>query len=112
MSKNIFPRGRKWSGLRFSALAKRQNGGVLPLDRKFLAGNLAASGLPPKLSGQPEQRMGLTGLEPVTLRLSSACSNQLSYRPKVRFSHVRLRRVGWSFGEAKFGGKGTRTPDL
>jgi hypothetical protein len=25
--------------------------------------------------------MGLTGLEPVTLRLSSACSNQLSYRP-------------------------------
>jgi hypothetical protein len=28
--------------------------------------------------------MGLTGLEPVTLRLSSACSNQLSYRPAVR----------------------------
>jgi hypothetical protein len=27
-------------------------------------------------------KMGLTGLEPVTLRLSSACSNQLSYRPK------------------------------
>ena len=26
--------------------------------------------------------MGLTGLEPVTLRLSSACSNQLSYRPR------------------------------
>jgi hypothetical protein len=26
-------------------------------------------------------RVGLTGLEPVTLRLSSACSNQLSYRP-------------------------------
>jgi hypothetical protein len=26
--------------------------------------------------------MGLTGLEPVTLRLSSACSNQLSYRPE------------------------------
>jgi hypothetical protein len=26
--------------------------------------------------------MGLTGLEPVTLRLSSACSNQLSYRPQ------------------------------
>ena len=25
--------------------------------------------------------LGLTGLEPVTLRLSSACSNQLSYRP-------------------------------
>ncbi len=28
--------------------------------------------------------MGLTGLEPVTLRLSSACSNQLSYRPVSR----------------------------
>jgi hypothetical protein len=28
--------------------------------------------------------MGLTGLEPVTLRLSSACSNQLSYRPGIR----------------------------
>jgi hypothetical protein len=28
-----------------------------------------------------EAVVGLTGLEPVTLRLSSACSNQLSYRP-------------------------------
>ena len=27
-------------------------------------------------------RMGVTGLEPVTLRLSSACSNQLSYTPR------------------------------
>ena len=27
--------------------------------------------------------VGLTGLEPVTLRLSSACSNQLSYRPWI-----------------------------
>jgi hypothetical protein len=34
---------------------------------------------PRKLSG-----LGLTGLEPVTLRLSSACSNQLSYRPVSR----------------------------
>ncbi len=32
--------------------------------------------------------LGLTGLEPVTLRLSSACSNQLSYRPDAR--HRRL----------------------
>ena len=31
-----------------------------------------------------EKKMGLTGLEPVTLRLSSACSNQLSYRPAWR----------------------------
>lgn len=29
----------------------------------------------------PDRLVGLTGLEPVTLRLSSACSNQLSYRP-------------------------------
>jgi hypothetical protein len=28
-----------------------------------------------------EIKMGLTGLELVTLRLSSACSNQLSYTP-------------------------------
>ena len=27
------------------------------------------------------EMVGLTGFEPVTLRLSSACSNQLSYRP-------------------------------
>lgn len=26
--------------------------------------------------------MGLTGLEPVTFRLSAECSNQLSYKPK------------------------------
>ena len=31
----------------------------------------------------PAAVVGLTGLEPVTLRLSSACSNQLSYRPWV-----------------------------
>ena len=39
--------------------------------------------------------MGLIGLEPMTLRLSSACSNQLSYRPGVNG-----------------GGKGIRTPDI
>jgi hypothetical protein len=38
-------------------------------------------------------KMGLTGLEPVTLRLSSACSNQLSYRPaKIRISETGNRR--------------------
>ena len=31
--------------------------------------------------------VGLTGLEPVTLRLSSACSNQLSYRPVEKPCH-------------------------
>jgi hypothetical protein len=45
------------------------------------------------------EKMGLTGLEPVTLRLSSACSNQLSYRPvvatprNVRISIADLRFV-------------------
>jgi hypothetical protein len=29
----------------------------------------------------PVVRLGVTGFEPVTLRLSSACSNQLSYTP-------------------------------
>jgi hypothetical protein len=39
--------------------------------------------------------VGVTGVEPVTLRLSSACSNQLSYTPV---------HVG--------GAEETRTPDL
>ena len=44
----------------------------------------------------PRLRMvGVTGVEPVTLRLSSACSNQLSYTPI---------EVG--------GAEETRTPDL
>ena len=47
--------------------------------------------------------VGLTGLEPVTLRLSSACSNQLSYRPWVM--QTRCPRPHG-------GGKGIRTPDL
>jgi len=41
--------------------------------------------------------MGLTGFEPVTLRLSSACSNQLSYRPVYKSDNseslVELRRL-------------------
>ena len=36
--------------------------------------------------------VGLTGLEPVTPRLSSACSNQLSYRPhSKRSGGMRIR---------------------
>ena len=35
-------------------------------------------------------RVGLTGLEPVTLRLSSACSNQLSYRPAKEFNDLMI----------------------
>jgi hypothetical protein len=40
----------------------------------------------PRASIEPAkslEKVGLTGLEPVTLRLSSACSNQLSYRPGI-----------------------------
>jgi hypothetical protein len=59
--------------------------------------------------------VGLTGFEPVTLRLSSACSNQLSYRPfgglqpafesgEFKAQIARLR--------AFYGGMGIRTPDL
>ena len=36
-------------------------------------------GLPASLF--PSAMVGVTGFEPVTLRLSSACSNQLSYTP-------------------------------
>jgi hypothetical protein len=35
--------------------------------------------------------VGLTGLEPVTLRLSSACSNQLSYRPVAGLARTEWR---------------------
>ena len=51
----------------------------------------------------PVSLVGVTGFEPVTLRLSSACSNQLSYTPDLRFA------LTFSVGG---GGKGTRTPDL
>ena len=50
---------------------------------------IAASG-----SGKSDKQfkvVGVTGVEPVTLRLSSACSNQLSYTPE-RYSLVELRR--------------------
>ena len=48
--------------------------------------------------------VGLTGLEPVTPRLSSVCSNQLSYRPRMAVSRGRLAKPG--------GGTGIRTPDI
>ena len=40
--------------------------------------------------------VGVTGLEPVTLRLSSACSNQLSYRPIVGESRDSIRGLNRS----------------
>ena len=82
--------------------------------------------------------VGLTGLEPVTLRLSSACSNQLSYRPRfaatppnfefrlpifelvflTRFVRNYLNRQS-TIANRKLprrhsghGGKGIRTPDF
>ena len=50
-------------------------------------------GLPRRLRGRVKTRrnLGLTGLEPVTLRLSSACSNQLSYRPLAAASPPNFR---------------------
>jgi hypothetical protein len=47
-----------------------------------------------------KQVVGVTGVEPVTLRLSSACSNQLSYTP--------ARRTALKVG----GAEESRTPDL
>lgn len=52
----------------------------------------------------------------MTLRLSSACSNQLSYRPVVGGPEVRKWKLAISnlklFRSAKNGGTGTRTPDI
>ena len=72
--------------------------------------------------------VGVTGVEPVTLRLSSACSNQLSYTPikpdwlagprlaeRVLPAFVLLRRgsLALRFLRAKAGGaEEIRTPDL
>ena len=48
------------------------------------------------------QVVGVTGFEPVTLRLSSACSNQLSYTPALEL--LLIKSVG--------GAEEIRTPDL
>jgi hypothetical protein len=50
---------------------------------KISASNLELRLAPVKLL--PQILVGVTGLEPVTLRLSSACSNQLSYTPYWNF---------------------------
>ena len=66
--------------------------------------------------------VGVTGLEPVTLRLSSACSNQLSYTP-LKKSRVEGResklfrrsrsRLSTLVSRLQTGGaEGIRTPDL
>ena len=76
--------------------------------------------------------VGLIGLEPMTLRLSSACSNQLSYRPKVSIKSLSLKFKVKADGGQLFqadsephnlklnsenlklfcGGRGIRTPDI
>jgi hypothetical protein len=63
--------------------------------------------------------VGLTGLEPVTLRLSSACSNQLSYRPwilawrKLRWDRAGCLTLTYCRPQDRSpGDKGIRTPDL
>jgi hypothetical protein len=49
--------------------------------KDWLQQNVRPSNAPAAL---PRRRMvGVTGVEPVTLRLSSACSNQLSYTPNA-----------------------------
>ena len=55
--------------------------------------------------------VGVTGLEPVTPRLSSACSNQLSYTP--RQAAARYHGLSPEIPLPKAGGaEETRTPDL
>lgn len=63
--------------------------------------------------------VGVTGFEPVTLRLSSACSNQLSYTPAelsgaVVILTLRFLSLHKSFKpHEKIGGaEEIRTPDL
>ena len=56
------------------------------------------------------QVVGVTGVEPVTLRLSSACSNQLSYTPAAKDPRLQTSNL---ILEIKAGGaEETRTPDL
>ena len=55
--------------------------------------------------------VGQAGLEPATPRLSSACSNQLSYRPEVDLkSQIRNLKNPPCGGAG--GGTGIRTPDF
>lgn len=65
--------------------------------------------------------VGLTGLEPGDpRRLSSACSNQLSYRPGLGLLRDSYQRLKISYQSLLFlslftetgGGTGTRTPDI
>ena len=50
--------------------------------------------------------VGPDGLEPSTPRLSSACSNQLSYEPRVGKSAATLRRSAQSGGAGEIRTRG------
>jgi hypothetical protein len=80
----------KGLGLSFQALTKHQNGVFCFHIATMLLSGFCASCQTQHRSLGPGKGLGLTGLEPVTLRLSSACSNQLSYRPGVRSQHARV----------------------
>ena len=63
--------------------------------------------------------VGVAGFEPATLRLSSACSNQLSYTPGNSYrrsasavSSRACRRLTHASSRSFGGGMGIRTPDL
>jgi hypothetical protein len=62
-------------------------------------------------SGKSIEVVGVTGVEPVTLRLSSACSNQLSYTP-IAGTGLRAGALGPVFVSQSGGAEETRTPDL
>ncbi len=54
--------------------------------------------------------VGVNGLEPLTPRLSSACSNQLSYTPRALCANFKFQTVRF---EIQIGGaEEIRTPDL
>ena len=66
--------------------------------------------------------VGVNGVEPLTPRLSSACSNQLSYTPNDSLQRVNVEASERDFhafyalrsdASTKYGGaEETRTPDL
>jgi hypothetical protein len=57
-------------------------GSHFPAERlEKLVSELGKLGFGDVFASRSSVRVGVTGFEPVTLRLSSACSNQLSYRP-------------------------------
>ena len=55
------------------------------MPRDLIQSELFSSSVIGKIQNAANMVVGLIGLEPMTLRLSSACSNQLSYRPEERF---------------------------